>query len=59
MRRTDTRQRIFDFMRSFVERKGYAPTMGETQRALGLSSKSLVEYHLKALEEEGVIEREP
>ncbi len=59
MRVSDTRQRILEFMRNFVEQKGYAPTMGEIQKALGLSSKSLVEYHLKALEEEGVIDREP
>jgi len=59
MRVSDTRQRIVEFIRDFVEQKGYAPTMGEVQTALGLSSKSLVEYHLKALEEEGVITREP
>ena len=59
MRVSNTRQRIAEFIRNFVEQKGYAPTMGEVQAALGLSSKSLVEYHLKVLEEEGVIEREP
>jgi len=59
VRVSNTRQRIAEFIRNFVEQKGYAPTMGEVQAALGLSSKSLVEYHLKALEEEGVIEREP
>ena len=58
MRISDTRQRVIEFIRCFVEQKGYAPTMGEIQRALGLSSKSLAEYHLKALEEEGVITRE-
>jgi len=59
MRVSDTRQRIVDFIRNFVESKGYAPTMGEIQEALVLSSKSLVEYHLKALQEEGVIDRVP
>jgi len=59
VRVSNTRQRIAEFIRNFVEQKGYAPTMGEVQAALGLSSKSLVEYHLKVLEEEGVIEREP
>jgi len=59
VRVSNTRQRIVEFMRNFIEQKGYAPTMGEIQRALRLSSKSLVEYHLKALEREGVIEREP
>jgi len=59
MRVSDTRQRIVDFIRNFVEVKGYAPTMGEIQKALSLSSKSLVEYHLKALKEEGIIDRVP
>jgi repressor LexA len=59
VRVSDTRQRIVGFIRSFIEGKGYAPTMAEIQNGLGLSSKSLVEYHLKALEEEGVIDRVP
>jgi len=42
-----------------MEQKGYAPTMGEIQTALGLSSKSVVDYHLKVLEKEGIITREP
>jgi repressor LexA len=55
---SETRQRIIEFIRSFVEQRGYAPTIGEIQKALRLSSKSLAEYHLKALEEKGVITRE-
>ena len=59
MRVSDTRQRIIEFIRDFVDQRSYAPTIGEIQKALRLSSKSLVAYHLKALEEEGVIDREP
>jgi repressor LexA len=55
---SETRQRVIEFIRSFVEQRGYSPTMGEIQKALGLSSKSLAEYHLKALEDEGIITRE-
>jgi repressor LexA len=51
--------RIFDFIRKFVEEKDYAPTIGEIQKALGISSTSVVDYHLRALEEEGFITREP
>ncbi len=54
-----TRWRILEFIRNFVEEKGYAPTQGEIKKALGISSSSVVDYHLKALEEEGVITREP
>ncbi len=53
-----TRWRILEFIRNFVEEKGYAPTQGEIQKALGISSGSVVDYHLKVLEEEGVITRE-
>jgi repressor LexA len=59
MRVSDTRQRIIEFIRDFVDQRSYAPTIGEIQKALRLSSKSLVAYHLKVLEEEGVIDREP
>lgn len=54
-----TRWRIFEFVRDFVERKNYAPTMSEIQTALEISSRSVVDYHLRALEEEGLIKREP
>jgi len=54
-----TRWRILEFIRNFVEEKGYAPTQGEIQKALDMSSRSVVDYHLKALEEEGLITREP
>jgi len=53
-----TRWRILEFIRNFVEQKGYAPTQGEIQKALDMSSRSVVDYHLKALEEEGLITRE-
>lgn len=54
-----TRWRIFEFIRKFVEEKDYAPTVGEIQKALGISSTSVVDYHLKVLGKEGLITREP
>ena len=59
MRTSNTRQRIVDFVRDFIVQNGYAPTMDEIRNALSLSSKSLVEYHLRALEEEGMVDRVP
>ena len=38
---------------------GYAPTIREIQRALGISSSSVVAYQLDALEERGLIRRTP
>jgi len=54
-----TRWRILEFIRNFLEEKGYAPTRSEIQKALGISSSSVVAYHIEALEEEGLITREP
>ena len=53
-----TRWRVVEFIRNFVEQKGYAPTIEEIRKGLDISSKSVVEYHLKALEREGVITRD-
>jgi repressor LexA len=58
MRKTYDRNSILEFIKSFVEERGYAPTIGEIQRAIGISSKSVVDHHLKALEREGHIRRD-
>ncbi len=58
MRKSYDRNQILEFIRGFVEERGHAPTIGEIQRALGVSSKSVVDHHLKALEREGAIHRD-
>ena len=55
---SDNRARIFEFIRTFVTDRGYAPTIGEIQKACHISARSVVEYHLKALEREGQIRRD-
>ena len=57
MRKSYDRTKILEFVRRFVEKSGYAPTIGEIQRGLGISSKSVVDRHLNALEKEGHIKR--
>jgi repressor LexA len=57
MRKVYDRTKILDFIRHFLEQRGLAPTVGEIQRGLNISSKSVVDRHLKALEEEGHIKR--
>jgi repressor LexA len=54
-----TRWRIVEFIRNFVEKHGYAPTIAEIRKGLDISSNSVVKYHLDALEEEGIIDRVP
>lgn len=57
MRKSYDRTKILEFIRSFIEKSGYAPTIGEIQRGLVISSKSVVDRHLRALEEDGHIKR--
>jgi repressor LexA len=58
MRKSYDRTKILDFIRRFIEQRGLAPTIGEIQRGLSISSKSVVDFHLKALEDEGRIRRD-
>ncbi len=58
-RRKDYRERILAFVEAFVDENGYSPTYDEIRKAVGLSSKSHVNYYVLALEEEGRIERTP
>jgi repressor LexA len=60
MKRLTERQReVHSFIASFVNSKGYPPTHEEIRQGLKMSTKSLVNHHLKALERKGLIEREP
>jgi repressor LexA len=58
VRKSYDRKGILEFIRNFLEERGHAPTIGEIQRAIGVSSKSVVDHHLKALEREGYIKRD-
>jgi repressor LexA len=48
---------MYQFIRAHAEDTGRPPTMEEIRAGLGLSTKSLVAYHLRALEAAGLIER--
>ena len=53
------RQQIVDFILQFSEEKGYPPTVRDIQSSCGISSTSVVDYHLKVLEKEGHLRRDP
>lgn len=57
MRKSYDRAEILEFIRGFTEKNGYTPTLGEIQRGLNISSKSVVNFHLNALEKEGHIKK--
>ena len=48
-------QRIYDFIAETIQEQGYPPSVREIGDAVGLKSPSTVHFHLKHLEELGVI----
>ena len=56
---TKRQQQIFDFILSEIHKKGYPPSVREIGKAFGLSSSSTVHSHLSALEQKGLIRRDP
>ena len=52
-------QRIIDFAHRFLMNSGYPPTIRDIVNGCGLSSTSVVDYHLNILEEKGYIRRHP
>jgi repressor LexA len=56
-REPDRRQRILQFIQQYTELHGRPPTIREIQLGLGISSTSIVDHHVRALEREGLIRR--
>jgi repressor LexA len=55
---TPKQQRILTFMREFVEENSYPPSIRDILSGCGISSTSVVDYNLKALERLGYIRRD-
>ncbi len=56
---TDRDREIYDFVRAYVARHGYAPKLREIGQATGIRSRGTVHRHLRALESEGLLAIEP
>ena len=52
---TPKQQKIYDFIQSFQQDHGYPPSVREIGEYVGLKSPSTVHFHLKGLEEAGII----
>jgi repressor LexA len=59
MKKSELRERIFEYIRRFFDERGYAPTVRDILKGCDISSTSLVQYHLNILEKEGQIRRDP
>ena len=56
---SDKQGEMLAFIEDFVSQHGYPPTREEIRVGLNISTKSLVNYHLEALEEAALITRIP
>ena len=50
-------QKIYDYIAACIREQGYPPSVREIGEAVGLKSPSTVHFHLKHLDEAGVIEK--
>lgn len=50
-------KQILDFIKQYIDKYGYSPTLGEIAEAIGVSSLATVHEHLQALSTKGVIKR--
>lgn len=56
-KKTDMTERIYEYLQAVIPEQGYAPSVREICRAVGLKSPSTVHFHLKRLQEQGLIEK--
>jgi len=54
---SERQRRILEFIRRYTAEKGYPPAIREIGQAVGISSTSVVNYNLNALERHGYITR--
>lgn len=52
-----TKQKVLQFLKDYIDEHGYAPTLTEIAKHLGVAALSTVHEHLAFLEERGFIER--
>jgi repressor LexA len=56
---SEKQEEMLAFIQNFVGQNGYPPTYEEIRTGLGISTKSLVNYHLEALEAAQLLTRAP
>src|SRR5262245_53035395 len=56
---SEKQEAMLAFIEEFVERNGYPPTYEEIRQGLNISTKSLIDHHLEALENAACLIRVP
>ena len=59
MQLSERQQNIIDFLKTFTLDNGYPPTIRQIGAAVGITSTSVVNYNLNALQKTGYISRDP
>ena len=54
---SNMQKRIYEYIVACIQQQGYPPSVREIGEAVGLKSPSTVHFHLKHLEEAGMIEK--
>jgi repressor LexA len=54
---TERQRRVLDVIRTWIDRRGYPPTVREIGDAVGLNSTSSVAYQLRSLQRKGYLRR--
>jgi repressor LexA len=52
----ETRKKIYDFIKSYIQEKSYPPSFREIGKGTGIKSMATVHYQLHHLKDEGVID---
>ena len=55
-RTSDKAERILEYVNQFVQENGYAPSVREIGAAVGLRSTASVSYHIRALQDKGLLQ---
>jgi repressor LexA len=50
-------KQILDYVKQYIDKYGYSPTLGEIAEAMGVSSLATIHEHLEALVQKGVIKK--
>lgn len=56
-KKTSMTEQIYEYLQTVIPEQGYAPSVREIGKAVGLKSPSTVHFHLKRLQEQGLIEK--
>lgn len=56
-KKTQMTDKIYEYLQTVIPQQGYAPSVREICEAVGLKSPSTVHFHLKRLQEQGLIEK--